>query len=205
MGTPARPTPPYLRPRVGRVLVPAQCRTPPGLGWGCVRGAQGAEDWALSPNTSLSCPLLGPHLPRGAPGSVRPSPPQQLPGLRPRPRRRAAGAGPLPCFWTTNSAAPLTAAPNPRGRRRRSPAGPAPGAAASFRPRSRPGRGRCVLLRVARREDLPPAQVRLLKGARVSGPFGEAGNLNPNPAHPLGREIPTDCPSGEETKVQREK
>lgn len=51
----------------------------------------------------------------------------------------------------------------------------------------------------------PPAQVRLLKGARVSGPFGEAGNLNPNPAHPLGREIPTDCPSGEETKVQREK
>lgn len=83
-----------------------------------------------------------------------------------RPRSSFPGSGrvpaaalqepvPAPAPGPTNSAVPVTAAPNPRGRRWRSPAGPAPGAAASFRPRSRPGWGRRALLRVTRREDLP--------------------------------------------------
>lgn len=138
------------------------------LDGGCVRPVQGGEDRLLPPNPSLSCPLSGPHLPRGAPGSARPSPRQQLPDLRPRPslpHRPAAGARLRPYSGPTNRAMPGTAAPNPRKSRRRSPAGPAPRAAAAFGPRSRAGRGRC---------------------ARLGSLRGKTPTPTPPPIHPLG-------------------
>lgn len=170
-GDTARLPPPYLRPRVGRVLVPAQCWTPPGFGWGCVRAARGTEAWVLSHNPSLFCPLLGPHLPRGAPGSVRPSPRSSFPGSGRVPVAALQEPVPAPASGPTNSAVPVTVAPNPRGRRRPSPAGPAPGAAASFRPRSRPGWGRRASLRVPQRDDPPPRSV------SSSGGLGSRGRL----------------------------
>lgn len=140
---------------MGRVLVPAQFRTPPELGWGCVRAARGGEAQLLLPNPSLSCPLSSPHLPRGAPGSVRPWPPQQLPGLWPHPQppgSPAAGARPRPCFCTDQSCG---AGHGCTQSARESPASPAPRAAASLGQLSRAGRGRCSLFRVPERDDPP--------------------------------------------------
>lgn len=95
---------------VGRELVPAQCRTPPGLGWGCV-----------APHVETgSCPttLPSPVLPR-----VR----TYLAGSRARRGHRSAAAfpalaaapqpqdsGPAPAPGSTNRAVPITVTPNPR-------------------------------------------------------------------------------------------
>lgn len=53
------------------------------------------RDRLLPHNPSFSGPPSGPHLPRGVPGSARPSPPQQLPRLWPRPLSRRSQAPPL--------------------------------------------------------------------------------------------------------------
>lgn len=50
---------PRIRPAApcGACPSPAQCRTPAGLGWGCVRPARGGAARPLPSNPFLSCPL----------------------------------------------------------------------------------------------------------------------------------------------------
>lgn len=50
---------PRIRPAApcGACPSPAQCRTPAGLGWGCVRPARGGAARLLPSNPFLSCPL----------------------------------------------------------------------------------------------------------------------------------------------------
>lgn len=125
-----------------------------------------------APLSTLSFPVLsGLHLPRGAPGSARPSP-QQLPGLRPRsPLLGAAHSRSRapPCLWIDQSSGAGHGHPIRKGPRG-SPAGPASGAAAPFGQRSRRGRAVACWLG-SLREDPTPVPFRVWE-TQISGSSG---------------------------------
>lgn len=79
---------------VGRVLVPAQCRTPPGLGWGCV-APHGLERPAPAPQPFLLLSSLRSAPTSRGPGLGAAIAPQQLSRLWPRPLSRRSQAPPL--------------------------------------------------------------------------------------------------------------
>lgn len=167
----------------------------PELGWGCVHPARRGEA-ALLPThpSSSSSPLAGPHLPRGAPGSGRPWPPQQLPGLWPHPLPPRRPAAPPP--RCRSQAPPLLCTGQSRvavhggiQSELESPAGPAPGAAASFGQRCRQGGwGRDAVVGVPGREDTPSPNSP--QGWRTGAPLGEVGKLNTVPPTHSGVKFP---------------